>query len=184
MITLFTYHNKSRKLKNNAKMPSFEGFVRGPDNEIRGVEDFGSREFLSTVLNIINSFIKSNDMARSLWEQYKNFFKRRIDFESYIDPFEKYIIPFFYFFITIYLLGEDSEVALSLNKRLENGIEKLNNSINGIDSEDKAIEFAEGLVRSHINTDAAEFILGILRVWRDIFSSDEELHKELENLYT
>jgi hypothetical protein len=161
-------------------MPSFESFVRGPDNEIRGVEDFGSREFLSTVLN----FIKSNDIARSLWKQYKNFFERRIDSENYIDPFEKYIIPFFYFFITIYLLGEDNKVALSLGERLSNGIEKLNNSINGIDSEDKAIEEAEKLVRSHINTDAAEFILDILIVWREIFSSDEVLRKELENLYT
>jgi len=159
-------------------MPSIESFVKGPDNEIQGVEDFGSREILSTVLNF---FIK-NDKAKNLWERYKGFFIEEIESRDYI-------VPFFYFFITIYLLGEDrgeddSKVALSLNERLSNGIEKLNNSINGIDSKEKAIEIARNLVISHISTEAAEFILNILEAWGTIFNSSEELRQVLVNLYT
>jgi len=176
MITLFTYHNKSRKLKNNAKMPSFEGFVRGPDNEIRGVEDFGSREFLSRVLN----FFIENDKAKNLWERYKGFFIEEIEAREYI-------VPFFYFFITIYLLAEEEGVPLeevTLEARLNKGVEMLEERIKSINSENDAIENAKGLVGKYINTDAGRTIFGILGAWADIFNSSEKLRQALENLYT
>jgi hypothetical protein len=157
-------------------MPSIESFLRRLDNEIRGVENLGSPELLSNVLKFINS----NDKAKSLWEQYKGFFIEKIN-SGY------YILPFFYFFITIYLLAEEEGVPLeevTLEARLNKGVEMLEERIKSINSENDAIENAEGLVRSYINTDAAEFILNIQRVWETIFNSSEKLRQALENLYT
>ncbi|MFZ8806089.1 MAG: hypothetical protein ACO2OW_00645 [Minisyncoccia bacterium] len=161
-------------------MSSIESFLRRPDNEIRGVENLGSPELLSNVLKFINS----NDKAKSLWEKYKGFFIEKINSGDYI-------VPFFYFFITIYLLAEEEKVPLEevtleeiLNTRLNKGVEMLEERIKSINSENDAIENAEGLVRSYISTDAAEFILNIQRVWETIFNSSEELRQALENLYT
>jgi hypothetical protein len=156
-------------------MPSVEGSVRRPDNEIGGVENLESPKFLSDVLNFINS----NDKARNLWQQYKGFFIEKINSGDYI-------VPFFYFFITIYLLAEE-EVTLeevTLEARLNKGVEKLEKMIKSINSENDAIENAKRLVSSYINTDAAQFILNILEVWKGIFNSSKELRQALENLYT
>ncbi len=157
-------------------MPSIESFERGPDNEIRGVENLESQKLLSTVLN----FFIENDKAKNLWERYKGFFIEEIESREYI-------VPFFYFFITIYLLAEEEGVSLegvTLEARLNKGVEMLEERIKSINSENDAIENAERLVRSYINTDAAEFILNIQRVWETIFNSSEELRQDLVNLYT